>query len=170
MALLLLFVALLAFAIGVIYSEMPLKKEQEEREALYLLRRIADRLDIIDCDIRNLKPRLYRIAITIKGDSPVAQFNINVGDTKTATVQGFDQFGQPFAIDFSANPASWASSDASILSSSPLGDSSQDSVQGLAAGAASLSVNVAGFADSVDFSVAAIVPVPVLSSVKITVA
>lgn len=115
-------------------------------------------------DIRaRLMPRLTRLTITLSGGTMPLQ----VGATTTATVNGFDQFGNPFAIDFAANPPSWSVSDPALATLTPnAADPNKEDVTGVAAGTETLSVSVAGLSANLSFAVEA--PAPVLTSVTIT--
>ena len=89
---------------------------------------------------------------------------LTVGQKTTATVLGFDQNGAPFAIDFNANPVTWAIDNSTLDSSTPQPDSS-DVIASLAAGVANLSATCAGLSDSE--VVTNVAQAPTLSSIKI---
>ena len=94
--------------------------------------------------------------------------SLDVGKTAVATVNGFDQFGQPFPIDFTTNTPLWSVSDPNVAAIAPDPTLGSEDVTGTAAGHETLSVSVAGLSASIDFDVVAPVPVPVLTSVTIT--
>lgn len=130
----------------------------EQRETLVLLRHL----------VRQFQPRLARIQILV-GGSMADPITLQIGDKKTATVQGFDQFGQPFPIDFSATPDTWSDDNAGAVTSTPASPANgTTALEAVAAGVANLSVTVGGFSDSIQLTVAQ--ATPVLSSVKISVA
>lgn len=111
-----------------------------------------------------LTPRLRRIVIVQSGGPPMP---LEVGKTAVATVNGFDQFGQPFPIDFNANVPSWTVSDPALATIAPDATTlGSEDVTGAAAGSETLSVAVAGLTTSVTFDIVA--PAPVLTSVTIT--
>lgn len=110
-----------------------------------------------------ISPRLSRIQLQ---EEPLAEpLALQVGDKKTLTVQGFDQFGQPFAIDFNATPASFTDDAEAVVSDSPAGNTGADAISAIAAGTANIGVTVAGFTDSTSITVSQ--PAPVLSSIKL---
>lgn len=113
-----------------------------------------------------LTPKLTRIQLQ---EEPLAEsLALQVGDKKTLTVQGFDQFGQPFAIDFNATPASFTDDAEAVVSDSPAGNTGADAISAIAAGVANIAVTVAGFTDSMAITVSQ--PAPVLSSIKLVAA
>lgn len=92
---------------------------------------------------------------------------LNIGQSTTASVQGFDQNGAPFAIDFAANPVTYTIDNSAIASSTPNNDAGQtDTVVGLTAGVANLTATCAGFNDTE--SVTVVAAAPVLSSIKLS--
>lgn len=95
---------------------------------------------------------------------PTGPVTLTVGQKTTATVQGFDQNGAPFAIDFTANPVTWSIDNTTADSSTPQPDSS-DVVASLAAGVANLTAVCAGFNDTE--VVTNVAQAPTLSSIKI---
>ena len=110
-----------------------------------------------------LRPRLSHLAIIPQG----APMSLDVGKTAVATVNGFDQFGQPFPIDFSINTPAWSVSDPNVASIAPDATTpGSEDVTGTAAGHETLSVSVAGLTASLDFDVVA--PAAVLTKVTIT--
>ena len=128
----------------------------------------AERLLLYDllADVRALRgmlaAKLVRIAIVPVGEP----MSLDVGKTAVATVNGFDQFGQPFPIDFNANPPSWSVSDINVASLATDPTLGAEDITGTAAGHETLSVTVAGFTATLDFDVVAVAPV--LSSVSIS--
>jgi len=97
---------------------------------------------------------------------PLGPANLTVGDKKVATVQGFDQNGAPFAIDFTANPVTWSNDNQSAVQDAPASDGS-DALTAAAAGVSNLSATCAGFSDTETVTVVA--QTPVLSSIKISI-
>lgn len=96
---------------------------------------------------------------------PVGPATLTVGDVKTATVLGFDQNGQPFPIDFSANPVSWSDDNTAAVAETQAPD--KDTLLAAAPGSANLTATCAGFTASVAITV---VPVPAkLSSIQVSV-
>lgn len=91
--------------------------------------------------------------------------SLQVGDSKRATLQGFDQFGQPFALD----PASISFSDdnPAVVSEAVQPDGHADLVA-LSAGVANISAASGGFSDSAAVTVSQ--PAPKLASVKLVIA
>lgn len=139
-------------------------RESEEigllREAVRLLR---DERELLT-EIRNeLAPKLSFIKIAFGGSMP-GPVTLTVGQSVTATVQGFDQNGAPFAIDFTANPVVWSIDDATLDSSTPQADQS-DLLMSLAAGTANLTATCAGLTDTEQ--VINVAAPPKLSSIKI---
>jgi len=113
-----------------------------------------------------LRPRLSQIVILSRGADPM-DFTVEVGAVKTSYVQGFDQSGQPFAIDFGANPPAWSIVDSSVATATPNPTTPTDEdVTGVTAGAATtLNVTCAGFPASALVTVVA--ATPKLSSIQI---
>lgn len=108
-----------------------------------------------------LQPRLAHIAIKLEDKMP-----LDVGKTFVATVAGRDQFNNPFAIDFTANPPSWSLSDPTLATMTQDPTAGSEDVTGVAAGNETLSVSCAGLTASLSFVVD--VPTPVLTSLVIT--
>ena len=135
-----------------------IKIHLDERQEIALLREIRDRLP--------LPASLAYIRIRFRGGSsmPLGPVTLAVGQSVTATVQGFDQNGAPFVIDFTANPVTWSVDQPSVASSTPNPDGS-DAVVGVSAGVANLTASCAGFTDTETVTVAGVTPV--LSSIKI---
>ena len=96
---------------------------------------------------------------------PVGPATLTVGDKKTATVLGFDQNGAPFAIDFNANPVTWADDNESAVADTPTANA--DGLTAVAPGVANLGATCGGFSDSESITVVA--QAPVLSSIKISI-
>ena len=109
-----------------------------------------------------LRPRLSHLTIIPQG----APMSLDVGKTAVATVNGFDQFGQPFPIDFAANPPAWSVSDPNVATLAADPTAGSEDVTGTAVGHETLSVTVAGLTATLDFDVVA--PASVLSKVTIT--
>ena len=94
---------------------------------------------------------------------------LNVGQTSTATVVGFDQFGNPFPIDFTVNPPAWTIDNAAVSIAANATVPTSEDVKGVSAtGAtpANLTVTCAGLSDTEQITVLA--PAPVLTSLKVT--
>lgn len=130
----------------------------EVHELRHELRR--DVQEILDL----LRPRLSSLVISFDGG--IMPATLTVGQVTTASVQGFDQFNQPFPIDFTANPPSWSIDQPTVASIAPNSATpSSEDVTGVAAGTATLSVACAGLTTSDTVTVTA--PAPVLTSLKI---
>ena len=125
---------------------------------------VLHRLDLI---IHLLRPRLSRIQIAIIGGKMADPITLQVGDTRVAAIQGFDQSGGTIAIDFSANPGQWSVDNPAVLAISPAGDGSTCGLQAAASGVAVLSAVCAGFSDSLSATVQE--QAKQLSSIKIVV-
>lgn len=95
----------------------------------------------------------------------MADITLNIGDTKTAVVQGVDQFGDPFPIDFTANPVTFTDPNPEIASDAPSPTAGSDAFTGVAAGTDSISVSCAGFTASAAITVQK--PASVLSGISI---
>lgn len=122
---------------------------------------IFDRLQkVIDL----LQPRLTSLTITYRGGLMPA--TIEIGKVTTATVEGLDQFGNPFPIDLAANTPSWTIADPSIASIAPNSavPTSED-VTGVAAGSTALGVSCAGLTTTDTITVSS--PAAVLTSLRI---
>lgn len=97
---------------------------------------------------------------------PVGPATLTVGDKKTATVKGFDQFGAPFAIDFAANPVTWTDDNEAVVAD----DDTQtvaDPLSAVAPGVANIGATCGGFTDTEAVTVVA--AAPKLSSIKISI-
>lgn len=129
----------------------------DDAQEILLLREIRDRLPS--------PAKLSFIKIAFGGDMPVGPVTLTVGQKVTATVQGFDQNGAAFAIDFTANPVTWAVDQSALDSSTPQPDSS-DVIASLSSGTANLSASCAGFMDTEQ--VINVAQAPQLSSIKIS--
>lgn len=111
-----------------------------------------------------LQPRLTSLVIQFHGG--IMPASIEIGKTTTASVQGLDQFGNPFTIDLVANPPSWSIADPSIATASPNPTTpTSEDIMGVAAGSTSLGVSCAGLSTTDTITVTA--PVPVLTSLRI---
>jgi len=106
-------------------------------------------------------PRLDHIDIIIQEDILMP---LEIGKTTIASVQGLDQHGQPFPIDFTANPPSWSVADPTLATIAPDPTLGSEDVTGVAAGTEVLSVSVAGLSASLKFDVQA---TSVLTSLQI---
>lgn len=115
-------------------------------------------------------PQLTNIKLAFGGNMSVGPVTLSQDTPNTvATVLGFDQFGAPFVIDFTANPVSFSLDD-------PTQDTLVDNANGTAnvtwltpgGKTANLTATCAGFSDVEQINnLAIVVPTPVLSSVKI---
>ena len=104
-----------------------------------------DTLKALEFIIDVITPRLARIQIDIGEPVPVT---LAVGQKTTATVVGIDQFGNPFPIDFTANPVTFVDSAETVASDSPTPASGSDVVTGVAAGSMSLSATIPSLVNS----------------------
>ena len=116
--------------------------------------------------LAKLSPKLSYIKLTLGGNKmPVGPQTLTVGDKKTVSVLGFDQYGAPFAIDFTANPVTFTDDNEAVLQ-----DTSEstvtDPVTALAPGVANVGGTCAGFTDTEAYTVVA--ALPKLSSIKIS--
>ncbi len=152
------------------HSDEWIEKElRYQRDLLYrvlaLLTEQGHEIEEIEQDVH---PKLSFIKLAIGGDMPVGPVTLNVGDKKTATVLGFDQNGAAIAIDFTANPVTWADDNETSVSQSPQPDGS-DPLTALAAGVANISATCSGFSDSESVTVVAAAPVVVVAASLIVV-
>jgi len=109
-------------------------------------------------------PRAAYVSLILGGEMP-----LTVGSTATATVVVLDQFGQPFAFDFTANPPSWTVGDAAQDSLAAGSTQDTETITSLAGGSQTLSVTVPGVANgSASLSFTNVAPAPVATSVQIT--
>lgn len=130
----------------------------DEKQELELLKQIRDKLPTL--------PKLSFIKIAIGGKMPVGPATLTVGDKKTLSVVGFDQFNAPFGIDFTANPVTYTDHNETVLLDTP-GSTVTDPVTALASGTANVSAECAGFTDTETITVLA--QAPRLASIKISV-
>ena len=94
---------------------------------------------------------------------------LQVGSSATATVTVLDQFGQPFAFDFTANPPQWSVTDTAqdTLAAGPTPGT--ETITSVAAGSQTLSVSVPNVANgSASVAFTNVAPAPVATSVSIT--
>lgn len=139
-------------------------REGEELERLKRIEKKEDReLALLNLIESQLAPRPTFIKIQFGGNMP-GPVTLNVGQKTTATVQGFDQNGAPFAIDFTAHPVTWTIDNSSLDSSTPQPDQS-DVIASLAVGVANLTAACAGLTDTE--TITNVAAAPVLSSIKI---
>lgn len=139
--------------------------DEQLYEQTQLLREIVRELRHI---VHLLTPHLSALEIHF-GDSSM-DTSIQVGAVVTAKVVGFDQFGNPFPIDFGANPASWSVDQPSAVELAAGSNPDEESCKGLAATTtpAVLSVSCGGFTATGNITVTeAPPPTPVLSSLGI---
>jgi hypothetical protein len=128
----------------------------------------------------------FRIAFTpasllppnpcVPGDSTMnpeeGPISLTVGQTTTASLIGFDQFGKPMPSDFVMPPVTFSIDTPAIASSTPNGDGVTDAVVGVSVGVANLTASVYGpngiLTDTETVTVTpAVQAPPVLSSVKV---
>lgn len=101
--------------------------EEQELAVLRDIRRSLGHLVLITGDIRDLlkRPTLVKARITLMPKT------VNVGETATAVIQGFDQNGQPMTLDSSYTVAYSASNPAAVQFAPPNPDGS-DTITALA--------------------------------------
>lgn len=131
-----------------------------QRYNLHMVREIRGFLR----DIRDtLRPRPRSLTVHLAGG-----VMLNVGQTTVATVNGFDQNGNPMPLDFATLGApQWSLSDPALAAATPNAtDPNQEDVTGVAAGSVTLSVSLGGLSASLSFDVVA--PAPVLTSLTIS--
>lgn len=93
---------------------------------------------------------------------------LEVGQSTTASVQGFDQNGQPFTIDPAA--IAWSPVDAAVASASVDTTAGTEMLTGVGAGTATIAVGVTrsdGVVISASDSLSVTLPAPVLTSATI---
>ena len=90
---------------------------------------------------------------------------LNPGQSAQASVQGFDQNGQPITIDFTKDPVTWVDDNPTAATDAPSADTSTNEVTYVAPGTMNLTATCGGFSDEAQYICAA--AVPVLSSIKI---
>ena len=108
-----------------------------------------------------LQPKLAHIAITLED-----KMSLDVGKSFVATVEGRDQFGQPFKLDFTTETPQWTLSDGSLATITQDPQAGSEDVTGAAPGSETLSVAFAGLSASLTFDI--VQPAPVLTSLVIT--
>ena len=96
---------------------------------------------------------------------PVGPQTLTVGDKRTVSVLGFDQFGAPFAIDFAANPAAFTDDNEAALVDTP-GSTVTDPVTAVAPGVANIGVTCAGLTATQVYTV--VNPPPVLTRIDLS--
>lgn len=144
-----------------------LQDERKERELLYaIIKDLGEQLKVLKSLDKRLQTKLSFIKIAIGGVMPVGPATMQIGDKKTATVQGFDQNGAPMAIDFAANLVTWADDNEASVSDSPAADGS-DPLTALAAGVMNLAATCAGLTDTETVTVPA--AAPVLTTIKVSI-
>lgn len=125
-----------------------------ERAEVMLLDQILSTLRDI---LATLRPRLVRLELKMPA-------NVEVGKAVTGRVQGVDQFGNDFPIDFTANPVTWSEDNTDVtLAAGATPDT--ESLTGFAVGSTTITAACAGFSASDVMNVTA--PTPVLSGIKI---
>lgn len=169
---------LIFFAIVLVLESRRGSRKVNEKEAI---RELAAKVAMLDHELHQLRREVrelahhlhhphrhlksIEIAFTEGTTMTAGPANLNVGQSVTATILGFDQFGQPFTIDFTANPVSWGIDQPGIASFTSNADKTA-TVTGVAAGTANLSAQCGAFSDSAQVIVAG-QQAPVLSSIKI---
>lgn len=94
---------------------------------------------------------------------------LNVGQSSTATVTVLDQFGQTFPFDFTTNVPVWAVDNTASVGLAAGATPDAQSVSGVAAGTATLTVDVPGVTNGHDEeTVTVVAPAPVATSVKVS--
>jgi hypothetical protein len=98
--------------------------------------------------------------------------SLTVGQTTTASVVGFDQFGNPMPSDFVMPPVTFSIDTPAIASSTPDADGLTDAIVGVSPGVANLTASVSGPNGTLtDTETVTVIPAvqeaPVLSSVKV---
>ena len=96
---------------------------------------------------------------------PVGPATLTIGQSKTATVLGFDQNGAPMTIDFTANPVTWTDPAETIVSDVPT--TASDALTAVAAGTVPLTATCAGLTDTETITV--VPQAPVLTSIKVSI-
>jgi hypothetical protein len=97
---------------------------------------------------------------------------LSVGQSTTASVLGFDQFGNPMPSDFVMPPVTFSIDNSALATSTPNADGVTDVIAAVAAGVANLTASVSGpngtltDTETVTVTPAVVVP-PVLSSIKV---
>lgn len=158
---------------------MSRRKDREQREEVEILKR-TEKIDerILSAVDLIVKPRLSFIKIRFhkeKHMAGVGPVELGVGQTTIATVLGFDQFGNPFAIDFTnpANAVVWQIDNPTLASSTPNDDQS-DTIANVNLGAtavANLTATCAGFSDTEQVTCDGPTQTqPVLTSIKVSFA
>lgn len=160
---------------------MPKKEHREDawfltRDDLRILWEILHETREILTDVREilkelqaLKPHLAAVKIQFNGAATM-DTSIQVGATTTAKVVGFDQFNNPFPIDFTANPVTWAIDQPNAVGLAPATEPDSEICTGLAATTtpAVLTATCAGFNGTGTITVTeAPPPTPVLSSIQV---
>lgn len=143
-------------------EELELLREQlrVQQMELFELRRIR-------ADLEN-KPKISSIKIKFGGIMPEGPVTLNVGQSTTASVDGFDQFGA--AWTGAIPPVTYAVDNAAIASSTPNADGLTDVVAGVAPGVANLTASLTtaeGLALTDTESVTVLAVPSVLSSIKV---
>ena len=127
------------------------------REEISLLKQIRDRL--------STPARLSFIKLIFGGRMP-GPVTLNPGQSVIATVEGFDQFGNPFPIDFTANPVTFTldnpTLDTEVTGTAP----GTEDITYEAAGTANLTATCAGFSDTEQIINSS--PAPKLASIKVS--
>jgi hypothetical protein len=142
------------------------------REAVGLLQEIFQTALAILQAVRPPVPKLSKVKLSFGGIMPLGPVTLNVGQSTTASLKGFDQNGQPMPADFVMPPVTYAVDNPAIASSTPNADNT-DQVTGVSTGVANLTGSVTSaeglaLSDTETVTVPVVPPpTPVLSSVKI---
>jgi hypothetical protein len=144
------------------------------REAVGLLQQILQIDTGILQALQPSAPKLSKIKIQFGGIMPLGPVTLNVGQSTTASVQGFDQTGAPMPASFVMPPVTFAVDNPAIASSTPNADNATDGIIGVSAGVANLTASVTSaeglaLSDTETVTVSPVVaPPPVLSSIKVS--
>lgn len=95
-----------------------------------------------------LQPKLAHIAIVLEDN-----MSLDVGKSFVATVEGRDQFGQPFPLDFTTETPQWTVADPALATITPDAQAGSEDVTGAAPGSETLSVTFGGLSASLAFDV-----------------
>lgn len=144
------------------------RSQNYEHEILRVLWRIKHRLET---------PKLFSIKISFKGASPMATVGpvtlTTAGQVVTASIAGFDQFGNPWTGTIP--PVTYTIDNSAIATSTPNSDGLTDEVAAVSNGVANLTASLTtaeglALTDTETVTVAITVvppPTPVLSSIKV---
>jgi len=155
---------------------LQLEESRLLRQELRSLRGILEELKEIELDVRPPVKTLtsIKIALTkVTGEIMFGPFTLKVGDTRVASVKGFDQDGNEMVIDFVANPVSFSNSDGSVLGAVLESDPSLADITALAKGTSTLGATCAGLSTNDADNLVTVTEVgttPVLTTIKLDLA